>query len=328
MSELKVSIESYRGRSVEIGERVGSHDQMKEVQKRCEHFIQSTHIEEARTVYQHFASHLLDEMEGMSDALSISPNNALTLFSGYDLPKLEGLGCTAVMTGGGYVRNYDFGPDYYDGRLVLRQPSECYATCGHSLFGIGLHDGMNEHGLTVGLHFVSTRFHQKGLMAGIIVRMVLDTCRTVEEAITLLKALPHADEYNYSLTDASGKSAVVEIGPSGSWVRRKETLYCTNHFQKSNSPQATESSIQRLTYLENHPIVEVEKWFDEFRNPASPLFFRDYDNLFGTLHTVMMNPKELLFKTVIAGEEEVITIHFQDWINGGKVNNRSISVIL
>ncbi|WP_273831702.1 C45 family autoproteolytic acyltransferase/hydolase [Guptibacillus sedimenti] len=328
MSELRVSIESYRGRSFEVGEGVGAHEQMKDVQQRCEHFVQPINIEEARTVYQHFAPHLLDEMEGMSETLSISLNDALTLFSGYDLPKLEGLGCTALMTDQGYVRNYDFGPDYYDGRLILRQPSECYATCGHSLLGIGLHDGMNEHGLTVGLHFVSTRLHQKGLMAGIIVRMVLDTCRTVEEAIILLKDLPHADEYNYSLTDASGKSSVVEIGPSGSEVRCKATLYCTNHFQKSNSPQATESSIQRLTYLENHPIVKVEKWFDEFRNPFSPLFFRDYDNLFGTLHTVMMNPKERLFKTVIAGGEEVITIHFQDWVNGGTVNNRNISVTL
>lgn len=159
-------------------------------------------------------------------------------------------------------------------------------------------------------------------------RIVLDTCRTVEEAITLLKDLPHADEYNYSLTDASGQSAVVEIGPSGSQVRRRETLYCTNHFQKSNSPRASESSIQRLTYLENHPVIEMTGWFDEFRNPASSLFFRDYDNLFGTLHTVMMNPKERLFKTVIAGGKEVITVHFQDWINGGTINNRNISVTL
>nr|WP_255647908.1 C45 family peptidase [Pseudalkalibacillus hwajinpoensis] len=301
---------------------------MKVVQKRSEHFVQPIHIEEARTVYERFAPHLLDEIEGISKALAISPNNALSLFSGYDLPKLEGLGCTAVMTNEGYVRNYDFGPDYYDGRFMLRQPTECYATCGHSLFGIGLHDGMNEYGLTVGLHFVSTRFHQKGLMAGIIVRIVLDTCQTVEEAMSLLEDLPHADEYNYSLTDASGRSAIVEIGPLSSEVKRSETLYCTNHFQKSSTPQATENSLQRLTYLENHPVIELENWFDEFKNPNSLLFFADYDNLFGTLHTVMTKPKERLFKTAIAGSDEVIAVDFEDWLNGGTVNNRYVSAAL
>ncbi|WP_371017879.1 C45 family autoproteolytic acyltransferase/hydolase [Pseudalkalibacillus sp. JSM 102089] len=324
MSELSVSIEQYRGPSVEIGYGLGSHEQMEVVQERCENFVQPTNLEETQQVYQRFAPHLLDEIMGISIALMISPHKALSLFSGYDLPILEGLGCTAVMTNHGYVRNYDFGPAFYDGRLILRQPEESYATCGHSLFGIGLHDGMNEHGLTAGLHFVSTRFHQKGLMAGIVVRMVLDTCRTIEDAISLLKVLPHADEYNYSLTDASGKSAIVEIGPFGSEVRCGETLYCTNHFQVSNKPQTTENSLQRLAYLEKHPNVEVSEWFDEFRNPASPLFFREYENLFGTLHTVMMNPKECLFKTVIAGSDEVMTIYFKDWVNGSAVSKREL----
>lgn len=328
MSELKVSIESYRGRSFEIGEGVGAHQQMKVVQKRCQHFVQPIDIEKARTVYQRFAPHLLDEIEGISKPLGITPSDALSLFSGYDLPKLEGLGCTAVMTEEGYVRNYDFGPDYYDGRFILRQSSECYATCGHSLFGIGLHEGMNEHGLTAGLHFVSTRYHQKGLMAGIIVRIVLDTCRTVEEAISLLNVLPHADEYNYSLTDRSGQSAIVEAGPLDSEVKRSKTLYCTNHFQVSNTPKATENSLQRLTYLESHAVVELANWFDEFRNPDSPVFFNDYGNLFGTLHTVMMKPKEGILKTVIAGSDEVITVDFKEWLNGVAVNNRSISAAL
>ena len=85
MSELSVSIEQYRGPSVEIGYGLGSHKQMEVVQERCENFVQPTNLEETQQVYQRFAPHLLDEIMGISIALMISPHKALSLFSGYDL---------------------------------------------------------------------------------------------------------------------------------------------------------------------------------------------------------------------------------------------------
>ncbi|MGB7998820.1 MAG: C45 family peptidase [Anaerobacillus sp.] len=328
MSRLHVTVEQYRGSSYEVGYGLGSHERMNIIRQRCEHFVQPVDVDEARGTFQTFAPHLLEELHGIAKALGISQDKALSLFSAYDLPILDGLGCTAIMMDQGYVRNYDFGPDFYDGRLVLRQPKEANATCGHSLFGIGLHDGMNEHGLTAGLHFVSTRYHQKGYMAGIVVRMILDQCSTVHEAITLLRKLPHADEYNYSLTDATGRSAIVEAGPFVTNVLEKEHLFCTNHFQRTTGQQASESSLKRLNYLKAHEPMELTGWFDEFRDPESPLFFHDYENLFGTLHTIMIDPKKLLFTTSIAGDKEVLTISFEKWLQGEVVEISELSATL
>lgn len=52
MSELSVSIEQYRGSSVEIGYGLGSHERMKVVQERCEDFVQPINLEETQQVYQ------------------------------------------------------------------------------------------------------------------------------------------------------------------------------------------------------------------------------------------------------------------------------------
>lgn len=61
--------------------------------------------------------------------------------------------------------------------------------------------------------------------------MVLDQCASTAEAITLLRRLPHAMGYNYSLLDADGVAAVVEAVPGSVAVRTGPWLACTNHFQ-------------------------------------------------------------------------------------------------
>ncbi|MBY7144812.1 hypothetical protein KFZ56_17470 [Virgibacillus sp. NKC19-3] len=49
---------------------------------------------------------------------------------------------------------------------------------------------------------------RKGLSAGSILRIVLDTCQTTDEAIQLMKKLPHAWSYDYSMEDTKGQIAV------------------------------------------------------------------------------------------------------------------------
>ena len=63
-------------------------------------------------------------------------------------------------------------------------------------------DGMNERGLAVGLHLVKARPRFPGLTSTLLVRRVLDSCATTAEAIDLLRRLPHAMKYNYSMLDA------------------------------------------------------------------------------------------------------------------------------
>ena len=139
--------------------------------------------------------------------------------------------CSAIMAAGVYGRNYDFQPRYYGARLALLQTKESYASIGATELLMGRLDGMNEHGLTIGLHLVRMSPRAPGLSCVLIVRAILDQCATTADAVAMLRRLPHAMRYNYSLLDAGGVAAVVEAHPGTVAVRTGDWLACTNHFQ-------------------------------------------------------------------------------------------------
>ncbi|KIL45456.1 hypothetical protein KP78_30000 [Jeotgalibacillus soli] len=55
---------------------------------------------------------------------------------------------------------------------------------------------MNEKGLVVGYHLVNRRNAAEGFICTTIARFLLDTCATTEEAIDLLKPIPHRQVFN------------------------------------------------------------------------------------------------------------------------------------
>ena len=165
-----------------------------------------------------------------------------------------GFACTSFQAGkvgGGYLfgRNYDF---FKNPSLVtVSRPKDGYASIALtdlSHLGYGLDklpdtfiarlpvlaavyapvDGMNEKGLCVsimalpkqparqdsGKHVVGTT---------IIMRLMLDRCATVEEALELVDSydirhdVKAGSGYHYMVADASGKCAVVEFDPHDGW---------------------------------------------------------------------------------------------------------------
>lgn len=177
---------------------------------------------------------------------------AVTYF-GNDGLRMPTGGCSAVMSGGVYGRNYDFRPRGYEARFALVQVRGSYASIGGSHQLTGRLDGMNEHGLAIGLHLVKARPRSPGLTSVLLVRRVLDSCATTAEAIALLRRTPHAMQYNYSLLDAGGVAAVVEAGAGAVAVRGGDWLACTNHFQTPQLRRLNRRvahSIDRLPPLE------------------------------------------------------------------------------
>ncbi|MCM3758242.1 C45 family peptidase [Sporosarcina aquimarina] len=252
---------------------------------------------EIKNTLKVFCPNLLDELNGLQEGLKYTESDALKLFGGYDMPILE-MGCTSFITSDYYVRNYDFSPLIYDGSFVIQRHKENDWTCGNSELVVGRLDGMNHNGLTCGLHFVNNDLHKKGFIGSTIVRIVLEMCKTVEEALDLLKELPHAASYNYSLADRYGNFAVFEASPEKTNTHReKESLSCVNMFQtdkmQSYNRANVYSSLERMEALSQisksqKPVREVHNWFSD---QASPVFYTDYEHFFGTLHTVSYVPK-------------------------------------
>ncbi len=85
-----------------------------------------------------------------------------------------------------------------------------YAFNGNTTAYIQMEDGMNEHGLAIGLTFVYPHIRKPGFNAGMLLRYVLEKCKTVEESIAALKVLPIASAQTLTIADKEGTIAVVE----------------------------------------------------------------------------------------------------------------------
>lgn len=108
-------------------------------------------------------------------------------------------------------------------------------------------DGMNEKGLCASVHALPRQAARQDtdrpdVGTTIIIRLWLDRCATVEEALALLGTVDIKHDtavgsgYHYMVADASGDCAIVEFDKDGNWetmiVRKpgeKNYLHFTNH---------------------------------------------------------------------------------------------------
>jgi predicted choloylglycine hydrolase len=324
VGKFEVNVFQLRGSSFNIGLKTGKKLHESPIVKLWSKIIeQDIDYKSMHSIYSSYAPHLLEELDGLAQGLGISSIRTASMFSGYGVPSLDVMGCTAILTNEYYVRNYDFSPDFYDGIFSCVQSDEALASAGYNLQILGRHDGVNQEGLVMGLHFVSNIGHTKGISPWTVVRMALDTCSTVEDAFALLKEIPHSACYNFSLGDKKGNFAVIEATPDKVCLRNDDQLLsCVNHFQipelQNKNRRFIEGSIKRNDYLQQFRGRQLTQndMFNIFSNIGSPIFFTDYDQLFGTLHTFSYSFKDSRIITSIAQGSEVLDFNFHNWTNG------------
>jgi hypothetical protein len=123
--------------------------------------------------------------------------------------------------------------------LLVYHPKDHYAFAAISPAPglIGVLSGMNEHGLCVAVMEVPRAFRFATAMPCMLLyRTVLENCRTVDEAVGLLRKTPRQSSNNLMIMDASGERVVAEITPDQVVVRRAKddaALISTNH-QRGN----------------------------------------------------------------------------------------------
>ena len=275
--------------------------------------------------FARFSPALWEEIGGLAAGFDIPMESAALHFGNGGLRPPVG-GCSAVMSGGVYGRNYDYKPQHYDARIALVQVAGSYASIGFSGRLTGRLDGMNEHGLTIGLHLVSRSPSQPGLSCIVITRLILDQCATTAEAAAMLRRLPHAMRYNYSLLDATGDAAVAEAAPGSVAVRTGDWLACTNHFQ---SPllkplnRGSARSQQRLPPLEAWAAqrLDAAATFSALNRSTSPAFHHGYGRGSGTLHTVVSEPAKRRVVVGVGGDAAsldagMLDVDFATWLRG------------
>lgn len=205
--------------------------------------IHDAAIASARVFESQISPHHLAEIQALARASNVDVDSIMLANCFLDLQPM--VACSTVTLPASaspdgvarFGRNLDFpGLEIADksSELLIFHPKGRYAFAAVSWPSlIGVLSGMNEHGLAIANMEVSRPLRKPAAMPYMLLyRSVLENCRTVPEAISLLQATPRQTANNLMIMDATGDRAVIELTPEQVVVRRGQdgqALISTNH---------------------------------------------------------------------------------------------------
>lgn len=172
-------------------------------------------------VLREHAHDLHDELMGFSEGIGLKHEAVLVA----QLLPGEALRCNLFFVRGehtenGYpifIRHMDWIEEELELLTMLETtPTERYGVIGLSFAEVGCYDGINTAGLAIGTASVPffTGRTGVGLRDKHVTRWALENFSTVEETVSYMKKVPHAEAINFLVADTSGTSARVEVTPT------------------------------------------------------------------------------------------------------------------
>jgi predicted choloylglycine hydrolase len=252
-----------------------------------------TYLESRRALKQHMPE-LLPLYEELCDLAGGGDHEARFLSFYCPPPYLSG--CSQAIWPGAeplLVRNYDYSPHAFDA-LVLSTAWQGRRVIGSSDGLWGLVDGMNDAGLAVSLTFGGRHVVGDGFGVPLILRYVLQTCETADEAAAVLARVPSHMSYNVTAVDAQRHFVTAYMAPDRETVLRhigvatnhQERVEWASHARFTATVERERFLLQRLTLHVDPP----EKFIGAFLKP--PLYSLAYGAGFGTLYTAVYRPRD------------------------------------
>ena len=165
-------------------------------------------------VYEKYFPEILEEIRGISDGQHIAYSDLYTfLISMYCFEFNNKCTCFAFKDESNIIfgRNSDFLVELEKLYMnCLYKLDNAYAFNANTTAFVQMEDGINEHGLAVGLTFVYPKIIKLGFNSGMLVRYLLEKCRNTAEALEKLNELPIASAQTLTIIDNSGDMAVIE----------------------------------------------------------------------------------------------------------------------
>lgn len=185
------------------------------------------------------------------------------------------------------VRNYDFPLHIVSDRIELTAWSQRRVIAKMQRPWGGCLDGMNDDGLVASLTRGGSGRNGLGFAIILILRYVLETCRSVHEAIAALCRIPVAQPQNVTLLDRTGDHATLFLGPDRAPTVTRLRV-CTNH-QEVASP-ASRSALRQNVLNEalEEPSATLSTLLARFFEP--PLYSCHIG--FTTAYTAVYRPVE------------------------------------
>ncbi|MEX2519953.1 MAG: C45 family peptidase, partial [Paracoccaceae bacterium] len=189
------------------------------------------------------------------------------------------------------VRNYDYDPRAFDA-VLLKTRWRGRGVIGMSDGLFGLIDGMNDAGLALSLTFGGRREAGDGFGVPLILRYVLETCETVDEAAAALRRIPSHMSYNVTALDAARNFVTAYLAPDRETViahtpvatNHQERVEWSSHARFTATVERERFLLRRLTF---HPETK-RRFIGAFLRP--PLYSTAFAEGFGTLYTAAYQP--------------------------------------
>jgi predicted choloylglycine hydrolase len=205
-------------------------------------------------------------------------------------------GCSQIAwnhQGNYLLRNYDYSPTYFDGVLLYSdwlQPVIGMVDCTW-----GLLDGLNASGLAASLTFGGRKITGTGFGIPLVLRYVLETCSTVDEAVAAFNRIPVHMCYNVTLIDTSGKYATLYLNPDRQPVVVPDRA-SANHQKLVEWDEYAElsSTVRRKEFLDicaAQRDEHIQSLLRKFLKP--PLYNTRFAKAFGTLYTILYDLDKL-----------------------------------
>ncbi len=226
--------------------------------------------------------------------LSGNDSVAARMLSMWRLPAFA-VGCSqAVLPGDqpALVRNYDYDQALFEAVIASTDYSGRRRVLGTSDMLWGLLDGMNEDGLAVSLTFGGRADVGDGFGIPMVLRYILETCTTVQQAVDALRRIPVSQSYNIALVDSAGGHATVFVAPGQPAevsALRATTNHRLDHVERS-AHAARFNSAGRLSRLDELLTDTTTSSQLVAAMLAPPMRNDQFEAGFGTLYTVEYQP--------------------------------------
>ena len=258
-----------------------------------------------------------------------------------DLPDLACSTFNATTPEGDAVFGRNFDLEYAPGMLVRIEPKGGYASLSMvnlAFIGYGKDklpdgladrvvslaapfvplDGVNEKGLAVGVLLIDTEATNQqtkrvDITTTTAIRMMLDTCATVEEAVELLDSYDmHASgnrSYHFQIADASGASVVVEYigdkmnvveqGPEG-YQAATNFLLTPGDYDFGKGQDRYQTVMDRLVAQKG--VLTEEEAMDTLKSVSREVKINEKGEEFRTQWSVVYNQDRATAKIAVGGD--------------------------
>jgi predicted choloylglycine hydrolase len=277
-------------------------------------------FEELQATYEECCPGITDEILGLADGFGANPDR-LQVYNPpvYQLGNCSQFAILSSVTEDKHVyvgRSYEFNHSNNDFRLCTVRIKGKIKHMGFTEFLLGRDDGINDHGLCVtfaGGGTFKREATKKGFNFFLLVRALLDNCKSVAESVEHLKKTPVSGYWNFLMTDTSNNAALMQFFDGEYSVKQidenstEQYLFSTNHYvlpelvkyQKYAGDWILKNSKKRFELINatlSHAASHISK--KDIRNLLSKEIYDGlcghyYTDYFGTLFSIIYDLTEL-----------------------------------